>query len=101
MLADPPFPLGSWVVVRFTPGRRWKVLEVKPYQGVPCGWLSRLEGYAIPWVDMGTLTAATAFDKPPAPAHAPATPLGAPPPHPAPKAAKPTPPPPPPEPRLF
>lgn len=101
MLADPPFPTGTWVVVRFTPGRRFRVLEIKPYQGVPCGWLARLENYAIPWVDMGTFTAATAMDKPPAPAQAPATRLDAPAPHPAPKAAKPAPADTTSEPRLF
>lgn len=101
MPAEAPFLPGAWVVVRFTPGRRFKLLEVKPYQGVPCGWLARLEGYAIPWVDMGTLSAATALDKPPAPAQARATPLGAPAPHPTPKAPKPAPPTPSPEPRLF
>jgi hypothetical protein len=55
-----PFEPGDRVAFGFPSRVAYRVHEMKPYQGVDCGWLASLEGYGIPWVDAGGLIRSSA-----------------------------------------
>jgi len=55
-----PFTPGDRVAFGFPSRVAYRVLELKPYQGVECGWLASLEHYGIPWVDAGGLILSSA-----------------------------------------
>jgi hypothetical protein len=95
-----PFQVGDRVAFGFPARFSHRILAMKPYQGVPCGWMAQLENHGIPWVDASTLVLSAAPLKLSGAQMAPQRPLGAPPVKTEPL-TKPAPAPVPPQPRIF